>query len=267
MVDMGAFLTDPWTLRTVFSVLSGAVTALVVVRMTFFLHNQRDLFKSVRSLTSELRYNGDKLAMLSRLLRDDMRRQQVDLPVEVPAGTTIEIRYVLSLPGSLSTSAFDQLTQSGRLADLSTETRGELFDLYDVIDRINRLRQHREALHYNNVENVHIVIDTSELDVDPGTTVTEADLPPTVRQRLDDLRGMRRAMRGINTSILRLTAAISSPGAVEELELTPYLETGSTRVAEGASEERPREREVPNVEEMIARLEAVERESFWSRFV
>lgn len=185
-----------------------------------------------------------------------MQRQHVDLPIEIPAGTSIEVRYVLSLPSSLHTSAFDQLKQSGRLLELTPETRRALFDLYDAIDRINRLRQHRETLHYNNVENVHIVIDPSELDVEPGTTAEEEDLPPQVRQQLDDLRQMRRAMKGINTSILRFIATISSTERIEELELQEFVETDSDR-----------ESETPTIDEMLSMLDDVERQSFWARFV
>ncbi|MFC7046502.1 hypothetical protein ACFQH6_14800 [Halobacteriaceae archaeon GCM10025711] len=266
MAGLRTFLADPWTIRTVLSIVAGAVTALIVVRTTFFLHGQRDLFKATRAIVSELEHDAEKLARLSRLLQDDMRRQQVDLPVEVPAGTTMEIRYVLSLPGSLNTTAFDQLRQSGRLEALSPEMRQELFDLYDAIDRINRLREHRESLHYNNVENVHVVIDPSELDVEPGTTVTEGDLPPPVRDRLDALRQLRRATRGINTSILRLVAAVSSPAMVADLELEEFAESNPARAPDGTNPTAA-ERDVPTIQEMIAKLEAVERASFWSRFV
>ena len=256
MVDVGLLPLDPFTLRTIFSVIAGALTGLVVVRLTFFLHNQRDLFKSIRAIRSELEYNDDQLAKLARLLKDDMRRQHVDLPIEVPAGTMIEIRYVLSLPSSLDTSAFDQLRQSGRLMALSPATRRALFDLYDTVDRINRLRQHRETLHYNNVGNVHIVIDPSELDIEPGGTANEEDFPPENRQQLEGLRRMRRAMKGINTSILRLITAISSADRIEELEIEQFVETESERVPDS-----------PTIEEMISKLDDVERESFWARFV
>jgi hypothetical protein len=256
MADVGRILFDPFTLRTIVSILAGALTALVVVRLTFFLHNQRDLFKSIRAIRAELEYNRDQLAKLSRLLHDDMRRQHVDLPIEVPAGTTIEIRYVLSLPGALNTSAFDQLKQSGRLLDLSAETRRALFDLYDTIDRINRLRQHRETLHYNNAGNVHLVIDPSELDLEPGTAATEDDFPGEVRQQLDDLRKMRRAMKGINKSVLRLVTNILSPEHINELEIEEFAETGLRLEADP-----------PTLEDMISMLDDIESHSFWARIV
>lgn len=256
MVDIGQVLLDPFTIRTVFSVIAGALTGLVVVRLTFFLHNQRDLFKSIRAIRSELEYNNEQLTKLSRLLKDDMQRQHVDLPIEVPAGTSIEIRYVLSLPSSLHTTAFDQLTQSGRLLELSPETRRALFDLYDAIERINRLRQHRETLHYNNIGNVHIVIDSSELDIEPGMTAAEGDLPQEVRKQLQDLRKMRRAMKGINTSILRLITTISSAERHEELAIEQFVESESDRVSE-----------TPSIEDTIAMLDDIERQSFWARFV
>lgn len=256
MVDLGTLLSDPFTLRTLFSIVAGALTGLVVVRLTFFLHNQRDLFKSVRAIRAELDYADDQLAKLSRLLQDDMQRQHVDLPIEVPAGTTIEIRYVLSLPGSLNTAAFDQLRQSGRLMDLAPGTRRDLFELYDAIDRIDRLRQHRETLHYNNVGHVHLVIDPSELDLEPGTTAREEDLPPEIRRELDAIRRMRRATKGINTSILRLITTISSPDRIEELGLEAFVETDPDW---GSG--------TPTIEETITMLDDVERESFWARFV
>lgn len=265
MVAPGPLAADPFALRTVFSVVAGASTGVVVVLLTFFLHGQQDLHGSIRAIRSELEHDIDQLAKLARLLRDDMRRQQVDLPVEVPAGTTIEVRYVLALPGALNTSAFDRMRQSGRLTDLPPDLRRDLFDLYDVVDRINRLRQHRERLHYDNAEHVHIVIDTAELDVEPGTTVTEDDLPPETRRRLDDLRRLRRAMEGINTSILRLVAAISSPDRVEELGLEEFVEADRGRGALVAA--GPAESDVPTVEEMIATLDDVERRSVWARFV
>jgi hypothetical protein len=176
--------------------------------------------------------------------------------MEVPAGTVIEVRYVLSLPGALNTSAFDQLKQSGRLLDLPAETRRALFELYDTIDRINRLRQHRETLHYNNAGNVHIVIDPSELDLEPGTVATEADLPPEIRQQLDDLRRMRRAMKGINTAVLRLVTTIISPGEITELQIEEFEENGASH-----------EPETPTIEETISMLDEIESRSFWARFV
>lgn len=262
MVDVFGPLSDPFTLRTVISIAAGAVTALIVVRLTFFLHNQRDLFKSVRAIEAELAHNVDQVGRLAGLLQDDLERQQIDLPLEVPAGTTIEVRYVIALPSALNTGAFDLLGQSGRLTVLPEVLRRELFDLYDVLDRINRLRQHREALHYNNIENVHIVIDAAALDVEPGTTISESDLPPGVRRRLDGLRSMRRAMAGVNTTILRLVAAVSSPSMIEDLELTAYVEDidGSLPGAVEAST-------VPTFEELIDHLESFEDESFWARFV
>lgn len=256
MVSSGRFLFDPFTLRTIFSIIAGAFTALVVVRLTFFLHNQRDLFKSIRAIRAELEYNTDQLTKLSRLLQEDMQRQHVDLPIEVPAGTMIEIRYVLSLPGALNTSAFDQLKQSGRLLHLPPETRRALFDLYDTIDRINRLRQHRETLHYNNAGNVHIVIDPSDLNLEPGTTASEEDLPPDIRQQLDDIRRMRRAMKGINTSVLRLVTKILSPDKIAELDIEEFDETDSDQ-----------EPETPTIEETISMLDDIESQSFWARFV
>jgi hypothetical protein len=256
MVDVERILLDPFTLRTIFSILAGAFTALVVVRLTFFLHNQRDLFKSIRAIRAELEYNIDQLTKLSRLLRDDMQRQHVDLPIEVPAGTMIEVRYVLTLPGALNTSAFDQLKQSGRLFDLSSGTRRALFDLYDTIDRINRLRQHRETLHYNNASNVHIVIDPSELDLEPGTAATEEDFPPEIRQQLDDLRRMRRAMKGINSSVLRLITKLLSPDKISELSIEEFDETDSNQ-----------EPETPTIEDTISMLNDIESQSFWARFV
>jgi hypothetical protein len=256
MVTTERILFDPFTLRTLLSILSGVLTALVVVRLTFFLHNRRDLFKSTRAIRAELEYDVDQLTKLSRLLRDDMQRQHVDLPIEVPAGTSIEIRYVLTLPGALNTSAFDQLKQSGRLFDLSPETRRSLFDLYDTIDRVNRLRQHRETLHYNNAGNVHVVVDPSDLDLEPGETAREEDFPPEVRRQLDDLRRMRRAMRGINTSILRLVTGLLPAQTVTELGIEEFAETDPNR-----------DSDPPTIEETVSLLEAVESESFWARIV
>ena len=267
MIAFRSFLSDPITLGTVFSIIAGVITALIVVGLTFFFQGYRDLFESTRAIRSELEHNLDQLAKLSRLLQDDMQRQHVDFPIEIPADTTIEIRYVLSLPSSLNTTAFDQLRQSGRLMELSPEIRRELFDLYDTIDRINRLRSHRETLHYNNTENVHIVIDPSEMDVEPNTTINEEDLPPELRQRLEGLRRMRRAMRGINTSILRLIAAISSSDRIEELELGQFVEPDHAREPRGANVNAPAESAVPTMEEAISTLEDFEERSFWSRFV
>jgi hypothetical protein len=140
--------------------------------------------------------------------------------------------------------------------ELSPETRRALFDLYDTVDRINRLRQHRETLHYNNVENVHIVIDPSELGVEPGKAAGEEDLPPEARRQLEDLRRMRRAMKGINTSILRLITAISSADRINEMELEPFKETESDRTPE-----------TPTFQEVISMLDDIEQRSFWARFV
>lgn len=261
MVDAGAFLSDPWTIRTLVSVVAGGLTGLLAVRLTFYLHSQRDLFKAVRAIRSELKHDRDALGRLATLLRDDMRRQQVDLPVEVPPGTSIEVRYVLSLPGSLATSAFDQLRRSGRLAELPPELRRELFDLYDAIDRINRLCRHREALHYDHVGNVHVVVDPAALGLDPARTVREEDLPAEVRDQLAELRRLRRATRGINTAILRLVAAVGSPEWLARLDVAEYA-TPARQFDGDAADPQP-----PDLAEVVASLERVERESFWARFV
>lgn len=268
MVGIGDFLADPWTVRMIVSIVAGAVTGLVAVRLTFFLHNQRDLFKSVRAIRAELEHDIDQIEKLASLLQQDMSRQQIDLPIEVPAGTAIEIRYVLTLPSALNTSAFDQLRQSGRLLELDPDIRRPLFDLYDVIDRINRLRQHRERLHYNNVDHLHLVIDATELDVEPGAKATEDDLTADMRQQLETIRRLRRAMNGINTSILRLIASICSPTLREELGVQGYDDaTERTQEREnsgvrGDDGDRP-----PDIESVIDALEAIEEDSFWSRFV
>lgn len=266
MADFGTFISDPWTIRMVVSITAGAITGLLVVRITFHLHNQRDLHKALRGIRAELEHNIDQLAKLTRLLEDDMRRQQIDLPIEVPAGTSMEIRYLLTLPSSLHTSAFEQLKQSGRLNDLPDDLRQQLFDLYDVIDRINRLHKYRETLHYNNIDNVHIVIDSSAFDLEPGETLTEERLPEELRGRLEGSRRMRRAMAGLNKSILRLVASISSPEHIERLDLGDYLPPDSTGDGTDGASGGP-EPSAPNIESVIAALESIEEDAFWARFV
>lgn len=250
----------------VISMLAGGVTALFAVFLTFYLRNQWQEIQSLRAIQAELEQNTERTRELAELLTGDLQRQQVDLPIEVPPGTKIEIRYVVSFPGSLSTTAFDQLKHSGMFLRLSPEVRRSLFELYDTIDRINRLRQHRERIHFNDIGNVHIVIDPSDLDVNPETTVTEADLPAETRQRLADLRRMRRAMKGVNTSILRLIASISSTAMIDDLELESFVDVDHglepQRVRSGT-----RRSEGPDLEETHAVLRDVERASPWSRFM
>lgn len=266
MDNLQNFLFDPWTIRMFVSITAGAISGLVVVRLTFFLHNQRDLFKSIRGICSELEHDRDQLAGLAKLLRDDMNRQQIDLPIEIPAGTSMEIRYVLQLPASLHTTAFDQLKQSGRLMALPETIRRDLFSLYDTIDQINRLHKHRESLHYDNVENVHIVIDTADLDLEPGEKATESDFPPEIRQKLEDRRGMRRAMAGLNMSILRLMVSICSKPLIESLELDSYLDrVGPNRPL--VEPDRRTMSERVTIDQVISELEQFEQSSFWARFV
>lgn len=266
MGDLETFLFDPWTIRTFVSITAGAVTGLVAVRLTFHLHNQRDLFESIRGICAELEHDRDQLPRLVKLLRDDMNRQQVDLPIEIPAGTSMEFRYVLQLPASLHTAAFDRLKQSGRLMALPDTIRRDLFSLYDAIDQLNRLHRHRESLHYDNVENVHIVIDTADLDLEPGETATESDLPPETRRQLEDWRRMRRAMAGLNTSMLRLIASISSEASVESLELGPYRE-GADRNRPTVEPDRGATSGTVTIDHVIRELEQFEQSSFWARFV
>lgn len=194
MLDTGALL----------SISAGAITALVAVFLTVFLRNQWEKLQTLRAMQIELELNTDQLRDLAELLSDDLQRQQVDMPIEVPPGTNLEIRYVVSFPGGLSTTAFERLKHSGMFLRLPTEVQHSLFELYDAIDRINRLRRHRERIHFEDVGNVHIIIDPDDLDIEPATTITEDDLSPELRQRLSDLRRMRRAMNGVNRSILRL---------------------------------------------------------------
>lgn len=253
----------------VISILAGAVTALFAVFLTFYLRNQWQEIQSLRAMQTELEQNTERIRELSDLLTGDLQRQQVDLPIEVPPGTKIEIRYVVSFPSSLSTTAFEQLKRSGMFLRLAPDTRRSLFELYDTIDRINRLRRHRERIHFDDIGNVHIVIDPSELDLEPGTAVSEEDLPAETQRRLTDLRRMRRAVKGINTSILRLIASISPPEMVAELELGPFVETDHDHVRDPQHESRaesPGSSET-NLKEMRSILRAVEADSPWSRFM
>ncbi|PCR89874.1 hypothetical protein [Natrinema ejinorense] len=249
------------------SILAGGVTALFAVFLTFYLRNQWQEIQSLRAIQTELEQNNERVRELAQLLTGDLQRQQIDLPIEVPPGTKLEIRYVVSFPSSLSTTAFDQLKHSGMFLRLSPETRRSLFELYDTIDRINRLRQHRERIHFDDIGNVHVVIDPSELDVEPDASVSEDDLSAETRRRLSDLREMRRAMKGVNRSILRLIASIASPEMIDDLELEPFLGTAHGREAGHESNtESPRSDEV-DLEEMRSILRDVERESVWSRFM
>jgi hypothetical protein len=251
----------------VIPILAGAFTALFAVFLTFYLRNQWQEIQSLRAIQTELEQNTERIRDLSKLLSDDLQRQQVDLPVEVPPGTKIEIRYVVSFPSSLSTTAFEQLKHSGMFLRLSPDVRRSLFELYDTIDRINRLRQHRERIHFDDVGNVHIVIDPSELDVEAGTSVSENDLPAEIRQRLADLREMRRAMTGVNKSILRLIASTASPEMVSDLELEPFVETGHGSDLQRELRLDSRQSCEVDIEEMRSVLINVERKSAWSRFM
>lgn len=253
MVDTGAVL----------SIFAGGVTALFAVLLTFYLRNQWREIQSLRAIQTELEQNTDRIRDLAELLTGDLQRQQVDLPIEVPPGTKMEIRYVVSFPSSLSTSAFDQLKHTGMFLRLPAETRRSLFELYDTVDRINRLRQHRERIHFGDIGNVHIVIDPSELDVEPGESVSEADLPAETKRRLDDLREMRRAMKGVNKSILRLIASISSPEMIADLGLESFVESDHRRESGVGSKHS----DVVDIQEMHAILRDVEQNSLWARFM
>ena len=251
----------------IISIFAGVLTAFIAVFLTFYLRNQWQEIQSLRAMQTELEQNIERIRDLAELLSDDLQRQQIDLPVEVPPRTKIEIRYVVSFPSSLSTTAFVQLKHSGMFLRLSPEVQRSLLDLYDTIDRINRLREHRERIHFNDVGNVHIVIDPSELDVEPGTSVSEDDLPAETRQRLADLRGMRRAMTGVNNSILRLIASISSPEMVDDLGLGSFAETGHGPDPQRESRLASRRSGKVDLEAMRSVLIDVERNSFWSRFM
>jgi hypothetical protein len=251
----------------VVSILAGVVTALFAVFLTFYLRNQWQEIQSLRAIQTELEQNTERIQELADLLTGDLQRQQVDLPIEVPPGTKIEIRYVVSFPSSLSTTAFEQLKHSGMFLRLSPDIRRSLFELYDTIDRINRLRQHRERIHFKDIGNVHIVIDPSELDVEQGAFVSEEDLSEETQQRLADLRRMRRAMKGVNRSILRLIAAISSPEMVENLELDSFTETDHRHDPRRESGSRSQSASKTDLDEMHSILSDVERDSVWSRFM
>lgn len=253
--------------QAVISMLAGIVTALFAVFLTFYLRNQWQEIQSLRAMRTELEQNTDRIRELADLLAGDMRQQQVDLPVEVPPGTKLEIRYVVSFPSSLSTTAFEQLKRTGMFLRLSPEVRRSLLELYDTIDRINRLRRHRERIHFDDIENVHIVVDPSELDVEPGASVTESDLSAETRRRLTDLRRMRRAMTGVNAAILRLIASICSPELIEELELERYEQPHRRSDRRRESKGSPRNSESPGIEEMHAILTDVEKNKLWSRFM
>lgn len=266
VTDLGAFLSDPFTVRSIISIVAGALTGLLVVRVTFYLRNQRDLFNAVRAIRAELTHNLDQLAKLTTLLQADMEGHQVDRPLTVGAGTVIEFRYVLTLPSSLKTAAFDRLTQSGQLLSLPEDLRRQLFDLYDVIDRLNRLHRHRETLHYTNLGHVHVVVDATGLDIEPGETLEETELPADVRERLANLRRLNQATKGINRQMLRMVAAICPTETATELGIDAYR-GGIEAVGSGGGRGRVPTLDVPDIETVIQRLDAVERESFWARFV
>jgi len=251
--------------EAVISILAGGVTALFAVFLTFYLRNQWQEIQSLRAIQTELEQNTERVRDLATLLTGDLQRQQVDLPIEVPPGTRLEIRYVVSFPSSLSTTAFDQLKHTGMFLRLSPDVRRSLLEVYDTIDRINRLRQHRERIHFDDIGNVHIVIDPTELDIEPDTSVSEADLPAETRQRLSDLRQLRRAMKEVNRSILRLIASIASPAMIDELDLEPFVDPDRER-GRGSKAESPPSDGV-NLEELRSILNDVEQHSVWSRFM
>lgn len=267
MVDIGGFLSDPFTIRSLISIAAGVVTGLVVVRLTFHLRNQRDLFNAIRAIRAELDHDTDQLAKLAKLLQADMETHQVDRPITLPAGTTIEFRYVLTLPSSLRTAAFDQLRRSGQFLALPPDLRQQLFDLYDVIDRINRLHRHRESLHYDNLGHVHVRIETGSLDIEPGTTVGEADLPAAVRVRLTALRQLRQSTIGINRQILRLVAAICPPDTLADLPLGDAAAPDAPSGEPAGTTRRPPPIDVPDIATVVGRLDEIERAAFWARFV
>ena len=249
--------------EAVISILAGGVTALFAVFLTFYLRNQWQEIQSLRAVQTELEQNSERVRDLTTLLTGDLQRQQVDLPIEVPPGTRLEIRYVISFPSSLSTTAFDQLKHTGMFLRLSPDVRRSLLEVYDTINRINRLRQHRERIHFDDIGNVHIVIDPSELGIDLDTAVSEADLPAETRQRLSDLRQMRRAMKEVNRSILRLIISIASPTMVDDLDLKSFVEPDRGR---NSRAESSRFDDV-DLEELRSVLHDVERNSIWSRFM
>lgn len=249
------------------SILTGAVTALFAVFLTFYLRNQWQEIQSIRAMRAELEQNTERIRELAVLLTGDLQRQQVDLPIKVPPGTKMEIQYVLSFPSSLSTNAFDQLKHSGMFLQLSPEIRRSLFELYDTIERIDRLRQHRERIHFDDIGNVHIVIDPSELSVEPGTSITEKDLSAETRQQLMDLRWMRRAMKGVNRSVLRLITSICPQEMIDELELESFVEDDHRRTLHEESGAASSSFDKTDLAEMHLILSEIERDSFWSRFM
>ncbi|TMT87829.1 hypothetical protein E2L06_15045 [Haloterrigena sp. H1] len=251
--------------EAVISTLAGGVTALFAVFLTFYLRNQWQEIQSLRAIQTELEQNTERVRDLATLLTGDLQRQQVDLPIEVPPGTRLEIRYVVSFPSSLSTTAFDQLKHTGMFLRLSPDVRRSLLEVYDTIDRINRLRQHRERIHFDDIGNVHIVIDPTELDIEPDTSVSEADLSAETRQRLSDLRQLRRAMKEVNRSILRLIASIASPAMIDELDLEPFVDPDRERERGSRAESPPSDG--VDLEELRSILNDVERHSVWSRFM
>ena len=251
--------------EAVISILAGGVTALFAVFLTFYLRNQWQEIQSLRAIQTELEQNTERMRDLATLLTGDLQRQQVDLPIEVPPGTRLEIRYVVSFPSSLSTTAFDQVKHTGMFLRLSPDVRRSLLEVYDTIDRINRLRQHRERLHFDDIGNVHIVIDPSELDIEPDTSVSEADLPAETRQRLSDLRQLRRAMKEVNRSILRLIASISSPAMIDDLDLESFVESDREHGRDSRAESPPSDG--VDLEELRSILNDVEQHSVWSRFM
>jgi len=116
--------------EAVISIFAGGVTALFAVFLTFYLRNQWQEIQSLRAIQTELEQNTERVRELADLLTGDLQRQQVDLPIEVPPGTRMEIRYVVSFPSSLSTTAFDQLKHTGMFLRLSPDVRRSLFELY-----------------------------------------------------------------------------------------------------------------------------------------
>lgn len=195
-----------------------------------------------------------------------MRDHQVDRPLSIPAGTAMEFRYVLTLPSALQTAAFDRLTQTGQLLELPTDLRRRLFELYDAIDRLNRLHRHRETLHYNHLGHVHVLVDTTALDLAPGETATEADLPAAVHEQLADLRRLRQATNGISRQMLRLAAAICPPDDVDEPGHGAAPASDATATATNGAGGPPH-LDVPAIRTIIRELDALEQASFWARYV
>jgi len=123
LIVVGIGLSSTGTIPV--SIITGLVTAIATVVLTFWFYRVRDTVRSLQALLSELRDNRERATGIRDFVLGDL--------AAIEQGGQSR-----SIPHKFSTAAYETATKNGLLLQISETTRSTLEDHYREVDLANR---------------------------------------------------------------------------------------------------------------------------------